>query len=91
MGIVMHQCKTNLTRIVAFSLALFAGAGLSAQPFTEPNESQLQTHQHYINRAGETVHSPSKTQTGDVPQGATAQCRDGSYSFSHHHSGTVRD
>jgi hypothetical protein len=34
------------------------------------------------------VHSPSKTTSGKPPDGATAKCRDGSYSFSKHHSGT---
>ena len=88
----MHQGKTNLTRravfIAALSLGLFAGVAINAQPFNEPDESQLQTHGHYTNRSGEAVHSPSKTKTGNVPEGATAQCRDGSYSFSHNHSGT---
>jgi uncharacterized protein DUF3761 len=50
---------------------------------------------HYINTAGQCVHRPIQSQT--VPQGATAQCRDGTYSFSHfrrgtcsHHSGVAR-
>jgi hypothetical protein len=90
----MHKGKTNLTRravsIAALAFGLFAGAAINAQPFNEPAESQLQTHGHYTNHFGETVHSPSKTKIGNAPEGATAtaQCRDGSYSFSHNHSGT---
>jgi hypothetical protein len=42
---------------------------------------------YYRNSNGVCVHRPVKTQ-GSVPQGATAQCRDGSYSFSQHRSGT---
>jgi hypothetical protein len=53
-----------------------------------PNESQLIEHGTYINKDGQTVHSPAHTVTGDVPAGATAKCRDGTFSFSRHHSGT---
>jgi hypothetical protein len=87
----MHQGRITCRAmsIAALSLAMFAGAAANAQAFKEPDENQLQTHEHYINRSGETVHSPSKTTTsGDAPEGATAECRDGSCSFSHHNSGT---
>ena len=40
----------------------------------------------YTNRAGQRVQSPTKSST--VPKGATAQCRDGSYSFSQSRRGT---
>jgi hypothetical protein len=42
---------------------------------------------YYRNSSGVCVHRPVKS-NGSVPQGATAQCRDGSYSFSQHRSGT---
>ena len=48
----------------------------------------LQSHGHYINHDGNSIHSPSKTKSGAVPAGASAQCRDGTYSFSAHRSGT---
>lgn len=54
----------------------------------EPNETDLQSHRHYANRAGQIVHSPSKSNSGKVPAGASAQCRDGSYSFSRSARGT---
>ena len=41
----------------------------------------------YKNVNGNTVHSPSYSSNG-TPAGATAQCRDGTYSFSLHHSGS---
>jgi hypothetical protein len=41
---------------------------------------------HYINTAGNCV--PSPVQAPSAPAGATAQCRDGSYSFSQSRSGT---
>jgi peptidoglycan hydrolase-like protein with peptidoglycan-binding domain len=41
---------------------------------------------YYSNVNGNSVHSP--VQAPAIPAGATAQCKDGSYSFSLHHSGT---
>lgn len=41
---------------------------------------------HYTNVDGNSVHSPMRA--SHRPAGATAQCRDGSWSFSQHHSGT---
>lgn len=43
---------------------------------------------NYRNSDGVCVHRPVKTQGSAAPQGATAQCRDGSYSFSQHRRGT---
>lgn len=60
---------------------------LNAQE-TSPNESDLTIHGHYLNKDGQIVHSPSKSLSGKAPAGASAQCRDGSYSFSRHRSGT---
>lgn len=54
----------------------------------EPNEADLQTHGHYVNKAGQEVHAPAKSVDGKVPDGASAKCRDGSYSFSKNHRGT---
>lgn len=42
----------------------------------------------YVNRDGVIVHKPAHTVSGVVPVGASAQCQDGSYSFSLHHRGT---
>jgi hypothetical protein len=53
-----------------------------------PDESQLVEHGRYTNKSGESVHSPAHTKDGKAPSGASAQCRDGSYSFSRSHSGT---
>jgi hypothetical protein len=41
---------------------------------------------YYTNSSGQRVQSPTKAAT--VPPSATAQCRDGSYSFSQNHRGT---
>ena len=51
-------------------------------------EEQLQPHGHYTNRDGQVIHSPTRSRSGGVPSGASAQCRDGTYSFSTHRRGT---
>jgi hypothetical protein len=41
---------------------------------------------YYTNVIGHHVHRPEHSRT--APQGASARCRDGTFSFSEHHSGT---
>ena len=41
---------------------------------------------YYLNSSGHCVHRP--VQSDRAPAGATARCRDGTYSFSEHHQGT---
>lgn len=55
---------------------------------TTPDESQLVEHGSYRNSSGDIVHSPAHSMTGTVPSGASARCRDSTYSFSQHRSGT---
>ena len=47
----------------------------------------LSTGTSYQNVNNNTVHSPSYSSNG-IPAGATAECGDGTYSFSLHHSGS---
>lgn len=77
--------------------ALFLLATLSWQPLfaktpvqvnDQPAEAQLIEHGSYTNKDGNTVHRPAHSKSGQTPRGATAKCRDGSYSFSQHHRGT---
>jgi uncharacterized protein DUF3761 len=49
-------------------------------------DPELSNDRHYLNSDGEIVHSPAYSNT--VPAGATAQCADGTYSFSQHRQGT---
>jgi hypothetical protein len=52
----------------------------------EPTPAQTTPPHFYINKDGQRVQSPTYSKT--VPPGATAQCRDGTYSFSRNHRGT---
>ena len=81
-----------VTALVATSVfcapSAFAYRGSQYQYQPQPDESDLDNHGHYVNRDGNIVHAPAHTRSGAVSTGATAQCRDGTYSFSQHHSGT---
>lgn len=81
-----------VTALIAASVVLTPGAfayrGNQYQYQPQPDESDLDNHGHYVNHDGNVIHSPAHTRSGTVPAGATAQCRDGSHSFSQHHSGT---
>jgi hypothetical protein len=55
---------------------------------TTTTQPSLSNDDYYTNVDGNSVHSPAQTSNGQAPAGATAQCRDGSYSFSQHRSGT---
>jgi len=54
----------------------------------QPNEADLIEHGHYTNKQGAVIHSPAHSKSGAVPKGASAQCTDGTYSFSQHRRGT---
>lgn len=56
-------------------------------PSPAPASTPGCTNGSYINSAGNTVCSPETSNSG-APAGATAQCRDGTYSFSQSRSGT---
>src|SRR3954449_12343441 len=57
-------------------------------PTQATTQSGLSNDRYYINSAGNQVHSPAYSNDNAVPAGATAQCGDGTYSFSQHRSGT---
>ena len=56
------------------------------QPQPLETQNSLSNSNYYTNSSGNVVHSPAYSNT--VPVNATAQCRDGTYSFSQHRSGT---
>ena len=61
--------------IIAAALVVALASGWGAQ-----------ADDYYLNSNGQRVHRPEYA--GHVPRGATAICRDGTYSFSKHHRGT---
>lgn len=79
-----------------FVVALLCSTGAEARAprhhgsasTSNPDEAALVEHGHYTNKKGDTVHSPAHTKDGKVPAGASAKCRDGSYSFSRSSRGT---
>ena len=87
-----------LSRFIAAAILGFAcvlAGTASAQTAPSAQQSAPATHDDhliesgsYINSAGHSVHRPAHTESGRPPTGATAQCRDGSFSFSESHRGT---
>ncbi|MFL9893088.1 DUF3761 domain-containing protein [Paraburkholderia sp. RL17-383-BIF-A] len=74
--------------VVAALLFSVSSAFAYVAPGTTPDEANLSNHNTYTNRDGNTVHAPARSLSGKAPEGATARCRDGTYSFSRHRSGT---
>jgi hypothetical protein len=68
------------------SVSPAAQTAIQAQQLPIQQDNTLSNNNSYVNSSGNTVHSPAYSKT--VPVGATAQCRDGTYSFSQHRQGT---
>lgn len=73
--------KTSVEAVVTQQILPTATPTLTPTP-----TSGLSNNNYYINSNGNTIHSPAYSNT--VPAGATARCRDGTYSFSQHRRGT---
>ncbi len=64
-------------------------APLPQNSFSNPAPTSvhgLSNNNYYTNVDGNSIHSPAYSDS--VPSGASAQCRDGTYSFSAHRQGT---
>ena len=59
---------------------------LSATTDQSAQDNGLSNDNYYTNTSGNNVHSPAYSNS--VPVGASAQCRDGTYSFSQSRRGT---
>ncbi|MES2315378.1 MAG: DUF3761 domain-containing protein [Patescibacteria group bacterium] len=59
---------------------------LNTNSFSPTPSSALSNDNYYTNVNGNSVHSPAYSNS--VPQGASARCGDGTYSYSQHRSGT---
>ncbi len=77
-----------LATVFFTSLSAQAPQQSPAQPTSQQQKSQPKCADSgtYVNSKGETVKRPENCSA--APQGATAQCRDGSYSFSRSRRGT---
>ena len=58
----------------------------STKAANAPSDKAASKPRYYTNKAGQRVQSPTKASA--APKGATAQCGDGSYSFSQSRKGT---
>jgi hypothetical protein len=67
-----------MRKLAALALASFV-LSIGAQAVAAPDD-------YYTNRDGDQVHRPMHAR--HAPRGATAKCRDGSWSFSEHARGT---
>ena len=77
--------------LTALLIPIFAQTPQQSSPNqTAPQQERAKTkctnNGTYVNSKGETVKRPENCSA--APQGATAQCHDGSYSFSRSGSGT---
>ncbi len=81
----LYACSDGWCSIAAGRLAGYVPKQyLSAQPtpvVQRPGPG-------YVNSRGEWVPSPARTLSDSAPPGASAHCRDGTYSFSRSRSGT---
>jgi hypothetical protein len=85
---LLEEVMKNILASLYFATCFAVSGAASAQTDVKPDESQLQSHNHYQNRDGTDVHSPAASRSGAPPTGASAKCCDGEYSFSKHHAGT---
>jgi hypothetical protein len=86
-GIALRTVRFHAAVAIALLFSVSSAFAYVA-PGTTPDEANLSNHNTYTNRDGNTVHAPARSLSGKAPEGATARCRDGTYSFSRHHSGT---
>ena len=88
-GITLKSIRFGTAMVIALLFSVSSAPAFAyAAPGTAPDEANLSNHNTYTNRDGNTVHAPARSLSGKAPEGASARCRDGTYSFSRHHSGT---
>ena len=81
----LYTCAQGWCNVAVSQLA-----GYLLEEFLTAQAPQAATAQGrgYINSQGERVPSPTRTADGQPPPGATAHCRDGTFSFSRTRQGT---
>jgi hypothetical protein len=79
--------RTMRKFFIAVGLSLLLAPSAVAEDYCHrPDEARLGTHGCYENKNGDSVHRPAASDA--IPDGATARCRDGDFSFSRHHADT---
>jgi hypothetical protein len=88
---VLYRCevggKVTYTTVPQTGCVVI-GTYAKAVPASVTGPVPTMGHGFYTNRQGQAVRRPARTLNSQAPLGASAQCRDGSYSFSAHHRGT---
>ena len=77
-------CGVSVQRLAGYALEEF----LTTRPVKEVTTAPTQQGRGYVNVDGQWVPSPTRTADGQPPPGASAKCRDGTFSFSRHRQGT---
>ena len=78
-------CGVSIQKIAGYALEEY----LTTKPVIQPVAATPQAKgRGYINSQGNFVPSPTRTADGQPPAGATARCRDGTFSFSQSRRGT---
>jgi len=77
-------CGVSVQRIAGYALEEF----LTTRPVQQAVAPATPQGRGYVNSDGEWVPSPVRTPDGQPPAGASAKCRDGTFSFSRHRQGT---
>ena len=79
----------RLPGLIFFAVTLLFNTAIASQHSPSASQdNELIEQGDYINSDGQDVHSPAHTRSGNAPDGASAKCRDGTYSFSQHRRGT---
>ena len=88
---IVYRCSTNGT--VLYTNVPSPGCVVLSTPSSRAASTNAKSNAiigngTYVNSYGQTIRRPAYTTNGQAPAGASAQCADGSYSFSAHRRGT---
>jgi hypothetical protein len=78
----------RLLTLLTLSATLLVQPAIARQTNPPDPQDDVIEQGYYKNVDGQEIHRPAHSKSGQIPNGATAKCRDGSFSFSQHHSGT---
>lgn len=78
----------RFSTLLILLLMLVLNPAIAKSIASQPHDNELIEQGDYTNSEGQEIHRPAHTKSGNIPDGASARCRDGSYSFSTHHRGT---